>query len=153
MYSYSVQKEFIIATGKKMGNRLLGYTTGIRNWEFDLNFIFERQHYEEIVMTSITMWGLVWVETVNIMSGGLHWKRSAQCEFCSYSICCRSKASHEKLWVGLSQYLPAACWLLGNGPAFTSIKPGGSPYTCICFIFKIVQKCFPQPSLIVRLDK
>jgi len=52
-------------------------------------------------------------------------------------ICCRTKASQEKPWLGLSQYLPASCWLLGNGPAFTSTKPGGSPYTRICIIFKI----------------
>ena len=55
---YSVQKEFITATGKKLGCRLLDCTTWIRNWEFDLNFIFEWLHYEEIVFGNIMRSGL-----------------------------------------------------------------------------------------------
>jgi hypothetical protein len=82
--------------------------------------------------------------------GGVQRNVNFECQLC---ICSRTKASSEKLWVGLFQYLRVACWLLGNGPAFTSTKPGGSPYTCICFIFKVVQTCCTQPSLIVRLDE
>ena len=78
-------------------------------------------------------------------------QHNVNCE-CQICICSRTKANYEDLWVALSQHLPAACWLLGNGPAFRSTKPGGSPYTCIFFIFKIVQTCCTPPSLIVRLD-